>query len=94
MARRAAEHYGHIDILVNNARAIIGRDRVRSPSLREEVWQRFLAINTTAVFLVTKFVGAGHDREGARRAHHQHRVRRVEARDARTRRRTPHRSSR
>ena len=28
MARRAAEHYGHIDILVNNARAIIGRDRV------------------------------------------------------------------
>src|ERR1700754_3093235 len=27
MARSAAEHYGHIDILVNNARAIIGRDR-------------------------------------------------------------------
>ena len=57
MARRAAEHYGCIDILVNNARAIIGRDRVPITELREEVWQRFLAINTTAVFLNTKFVG-------------------------------------
>src|SRR5262245_52634091 len=27
MVHRAAEHYGHIDILVNNASAIIGRDR-------------------------------------------------------------------
>ncbi len=57
MARRAAAHYGHIDILVNNARAIIGRDRVPITELRDEVWQRFLAINTTAVFLATKFVG-------------------------------------
>src|SRR6185503_4990801 len=57
MARRAAEHYGRIDILVNNARAIIGRDRVPVTELREEVWDRFLRINTTAVFLATKFVG-------------------------------------
>jgi NAD(P)-dependent dehydrogenase (short-subunit alcohol dehydrogenase family) len=57
MARRAAEHYGHIDILVNNARAIIGRDRVGITELREEVWQHFLRVNTTAVFLNTKFVG-------------------------------------
>lgn len=57
MARRAAAHYGHIDILVNNARAIIGRDRVPVTELREEVWQRFLAVNTTAVFLNTKCVG-------------------------------------
>ena len=57
MARRAAEHYGHIDILVNNARAIIGRDRVPVTDLREEVWARFLRVNTTAVFLNTKFVG-------------------------------------
>lgn len=59
MARRAAAHYGHIDILVNNARAIIGRDRVPVTELREDVWQRFLAINTTAVFLATKFVAKG-----------------------------------
>jgi len=57
MVRRATEHYGHIDILVNNARAIIGRDRVGITELREEVWQHFLRVNTTAVFLITKFVG-------------------------------------
>jgi NAD(P)-dependent dehydrogenase (short-subunit alcohol dehydrogenase family) len=57
MARRAAEHYGHIDILVNNARAIIGRDRVAVTELSEEVWDRFMRINATAMFLATKFVG-------------------------------------
>lgn len=57
LACRATEHYGHIDLLVNNARAIIGRDRVAITDLREEVWARFLRVNTTAVFLMTKFVG-------------------------------------
>jgi 3-oxoacyl-[acyl-carrier protein] reductase/meso-butanediol dehydrogenase/(S,S)-butanediol dehydrogenase/diacetyl reductase len=56
MVRDVADHYGRIDILVNNARAIIGRDRVPVTELSEEVWQRFLAINTTAPFLVTKYV--------------------------------------
>src|SRR5687767_12858087 len=56
MAKEAAAHFGHIDILVNNARAIIGRDRAPVTELNEEVWQHFLAINTTAVFLVTKYV--------------------------------------
>src|SRR5206468_12108073 len=51
MVRQVAEHFGHIDILVNNARAIIGRDKVPVTELREDVWQHFLAINTTAVFL-------------------------------------------
>jgi|SRR5688500_17273742 3-oxoacyl-[acyl-carrier protein] reductase/meso-butanediol dehydrogenase/(S,S)-butanediol dehydrogenase/diacetyl reductase len=57
MARRAADHFGHIDILVNNARAIIGRDRVGVTELGEEVWDRFLRVNATAMFLATKFVG-------------------------------------
>lgn len=57
MAQRAAEHFGHVDILVNNARAIIGHDRVPVTELDEDVWERFFAINTTAVFLVTKYVG-------------------------------------
>jgi 3-oxoacyl-[acyl-carrier protein] reductase/meso-butanediol dehydrogenase/(S,S)-butanediol dehydrogenase/diacetyl reductase len=43
--------------MVNNARAIIGRNRVGITELREEVWQRFLRVNTTAVFLCTKFAG-------------------------------------
>ena len=57
MARRAQEHFGHIDILVNNARAIIGRDRTDVTNLSEDVWNRFLRVNTTSFFLVTKFVG-------------------------------------
>jgi NAD(P)-dependent dehydrogenase (short-subunit alcohol dehydrogenase family) len=57
MARRAKEHFGQVDILVNNARAIIGRDRVAITELREEVWDHFLRINTTAAFLTTRFVG-------------------------------------
>ena len=57
IARRAQEHFGHIDILVNNARAIIGRDRTDVTHLSEDVWNRFLRVNTTSFFLVTKFVG-------------------------------------
>jgi 3-oxoacyl-[acyl-carrier protein] reductase/meso-butanediol dehydrogenase/(S,S)-butanediol dehydrogenase/diacetyl reductase len=64
MVRQAADHFGHIDILVNNARAIIGRDRVPITELSEEVWRHFLEINTTAVFLVTKFVGQVMVRQG------------------------------
>jgi 3-oxoacyl-[acyl-carrier protein] reductase/meso-butanediol dehydrogenase/(S,S)-butanediol dehydrogenase/diacetyl reductase len=57
LVEQVMAHYGQIDILVNNARAIIGRDRVPITELREDVWHHFLAINTTAVFLCTKFVG-------------------------------------
>jgi 3-oxoacyl-[acyl-carrier protein] reductase/meso-butanediol dehydrogenase/(S,S)-butanediol dehydrogenase/diacetyl reductase len=57
LVRQALGHYGRIDILVNNARAIIGRDKVPVTELAEDVWQHFLAINTTAVFLLTKLVG-------------------------------------
>jgi 3-oxoacyl-[acyl-carrier protein] reductase/meso-butanediol dehydrogenase/(S,S)-butanediol dehydrogenase/diacetyl reductase len=64
MVRQVVEHFGHIDILVNNARAIIGRDKVPITELREDVWQHFLAINTTAVFLCTKFVGQSMIRQG------------------------------
>ena len=62
--RQAVEHYGHLDILLNNARAIIGRDRVPVTELREDVWQHFFAVNTTAVFLCTKFVGQVLTRQG------------------------------
>jgi NAD(P)-dependent dehydrogenase (short-subunit alcohol dehydrogenase family) len=64
LVQQAVGHYGHIDILVNNARAIIGRDKVPVTELSEEVWQHFLAINTTAVFLLTKLVGREMVRQG------------------------------
>lgn len=57
MVAETVNHYGRLDIMVNNARAIIGRDKVPITELDEDVWQHFLAINTTAVFLCTKFAG-------------------------------------
>ncbi len=51
------DHFGRIDILVNNARAVIGRDKTPVTELSKDVWDHFLAINTTAVFLCTKLVG-------------------------------------
>ena len=64
LVQQVLGHYGRIDILVNNARAIIGRDKVRVTELPEEVWHHFLAINTTAVFLLTKLVGREMIRQG------------------------------
>jgi len=64
LVQQTVGHYGRIDILVNNARAIIGRDKVPVTELSEDVWQHFLAINTTAVFLLTKLVGREMIRQG------------------------------
>ena len=64
MVNQVMESFGRIDILVNNARAIIGRDRVPVTELLEDVWDHFLAINTTAVFLCTKLVGREMVRQG------------------------------
>jgi NAD(P)-dependent dehydrogenase (short-subunit alcohol dehydrogenase family) len=64
LVQQVAGHYGRIDILVNNARAIIGRDKVPVTELSEDVWQHFLTINTTAVFLLTKLVGREMIRQG------------------------------
>lgn len=57
LVAETVNHYGRLDIMVNNARAIIGQDKVPVTELEEEVWQHFLAINTTAVFLCTKHAG-------------------------------------
>jgi NAD(P)-dependent dehydrogenase (short-subunit alcohol dehydrogenase family) len=64
MVKQAVEHFGRIDILVNNARAIIGKDRVPVTELAEEVWDHFISINTTAVFVLTKLVGREMVRQG------------------------------
>ncbi len=57
MVEQVIAHYGRIDILVNNARAIIGRDKVPVTELEQDVWEHFLSINTTAPFLLTKEIG-------------------------------------
>jgi len=56
MVAQTVARFGRIDILVNNARAIIGKDRVPVWELDEAVWRHFLDINVTAVYLVTKYV--------------------------------------
>jgi NAD(P)-dependent dehydrogenase (short-subunit alcohol dehydrogenase family) len=55
LVEQTVARFGRIDILVNNARAIIGKDRVPVWELDEGVWGHFLDINITAVFLGTKF---------------------------------------
>ncbi len=49
---------GRIDILVNNAAAGRGNDRVPLVRLEESEWRRVIDINLTGTFLVTKAVGA------------------------------------
>lgn len=56
LAAAVAGTFGRIDILVNNARAMIGRDRVPVTDLDEAVWDKFLTLNSTAPFLLTKEV--------------------------------------
>ena len=65
LVRQVMDHYGRIDILINNARAVIGRDKVPVTDLEEDVWHHFLDVNTTAVFLCTKFAGQEMQRQGA-----------------------------
>jgi NAD(P)-dependent dehydrogenase (short-subunit alcohol dehydrogenase family) len=64
LVKQVHGQFGGIDILVNNARAIIGKDKVPVTELPDEVWHHFLAINTTAVFLLTKLVGQEMVRQG------------------------------
>lgn len=44
--------FGRLDILVNNARALMGRDRVAVTELPHDVWDTFLAVNSTAPFVL------------------------------------------
>jgi len=48
---------GRIDILVNNAAAGRGSDRVPLVDLEESEWRRVLEVNLNGTFLVTKAVG-------------------------------------
>ncbi len=47
---------GRIDILVNNAAAGRGRDRVAIADLEESEWRRVVDVNLTGTFLVTRAV--------------------------------------
>jgi NAD(P)-dependent dehydrogenase (short-subunit alcohol dehydrogenase family) len=53
----AKREFGRIDILVNNAAAGRGHDRVPLVDLEESEWRRVLDVNLHGTFLVTKAVG-------------------------------------
>jgi len=57
LADAAKSEFGRIDILVNNAAAGRGNDRVPVIKLEESEWRRVLDLNLTGTFLVTKSVG-------------------------------------
>jgi 3-oxoacyl-[acyl-carrier protein] reductase/meso-butanediol dehydrogenase/(S,S)-butanediol dehydrogenase/diacetyl reductase len=52
-----ARTLGRIDVLINNARALMGRDSAPVTELDPAVWQTFLSINATAPFLLMQAVG-------------------------------------
>ena len=53
---QTVQEFGRIDILVNNAAAGRGNDRVPLVDLEESEWQRVIEVNLTGTFLVTKAV--------------------------------------
>ncbi len=52
-----ASRFGSVDVLVNNARALMGQDALPVTELPLAVWEGFLAINATAPFLLMQAVG-------------------------------------
>ena len=64
LVKRTVEHFGRIDILVNNARAIMGKDKAPITEVSDEAWHHFFAINVTAPFLLIKQVAREMIRQG------------------------------
>jgi len=56
MVRRALSRFGRIDILVNNAAAPAGADRVPLVELEEDDWDRIMTVNAKGTFLCCKAV--------------------------------------
>ncbi len=54
MVGEVLERYGRLDILVNNAAAPYGRDRVDIEAVPLEVWEQVMAINARGVFLMSR----------------------------------------
>jgi meso-butanediol dehydrogenase / (S,S)-butanediol dehydrogenase / diacetyl reductase len=64
MVRQAIEHFGHIDILVNNAASRHGRDVVPVVDLEEEVWDETMRVNLKGTFLCARSVAREMIRRG------------------------------
>jgi 3-oxoacyl-[acyl-carrier protein] reductase len=56
MAKKAVEHFGRIDILINNAAIYFGLQRKTWHTLTLEEWDRMFAVNVRGVWLCCKAV--------------------------------------
>ena len=57
MAKKTADRFGRIDILVNNAAIIGGKDFMKPPEqIVAEDWSKMLEVNVTGLFLCSKAV--------------------------------------
>ena len=58
MVTRATEHFGHLDVLVNNAAVFASVPMSRTPieEVSVEEWDRMMAVNLRGLFLVSKAV--------------------------------------
>lgn len=57
LVARTLEDFGRVDIVVNNAGAARGEDRVPVVDLAVSDWDKVLGVNLTGTFLMSKFFG-------------------------------------
>jgi 3-oxoacyl-[acyl-carrier protein] reductase/meso-butanediol dehydrogenase/(S,S)-butanediol dehydrogenase/diacetyl reductase len=58
------QRFGHIDILVNNARAVVGADVAPLTEVDVDAWRRVIDVNVTGSFLMTRFAAREMVRKG------------------------------
>ena len=56
MAQTAADEFGRIDVLVNNAAVLFFQQEARAHELSNETWDRTMAVNLRGYWLVSKYV--------------------------------------
>ena len=65
MAREVEDHYGRLDVLVNNAGSLI--ERRSFSEMTEDLWDRVISVNLKSVFLCSKAVLPMMKRQGSGR---------------------------